>query len=351
MLKINFAILAIFLFNTILSFGTTGKKHYPFKALDHMAALNFMRSKLKTDFCNFYYEFAYGRGDIHDHHAEPGAVTEGYRVCKLPNNPYNYKAFSAKNLPKLKFSVPAYLAAVTHAKHMDDYNYFNHRGLDGSTPKTRVQRWGNLKDMDALENIAYSFIPKPPLGFVLQYYIDGGVRTRGHRRHQLSTYITHEGVGAYLGRKHYCVMIGVKNLSKNSRVTNSLLKRYPTSLSDEGKNGDGLLGDIDPNIKKNGDLIIPSSTNHDYTVRSHISNWSDVYKDAPGTIKCPKTWFQVGSHQFKNRKAKRTLKTCKGWHHCKMYGYRRLPNVCSYDVLCCMHGTVQRAGNDVKPLN
>ncbi|MDH3215463.1 MAG: CAP domain-containing protein [Candidatus Krumholzibacteria bacterium] len=81
-------------------------------------------------------------------------------------------------LPPLTPSPGLSMGARDHARDLGPRGATGHRGLDGSRPGDRVNRYGEWKRRVA-ENIAYG--GDAPREVVMRLIIDDGVRGRGHR--------------------------------------------------------------------------------------------------------------------------------------------------------------------------
>jgi uncharacterized protein YkwD len=98
------------------------------------------------------------------------------------------------------------LAARDHAKDQERTGATGHTGSDGSTMKSRLNRYGKCH-ISSGENIAYG--NKEARRIVTSLLIDDGVLSRGHRRNLLNG--TFKFVGVAFGRhrvfKSMCVMV------------------------------------------------------------------------------------------------------------------------------------------------
>ncbi len=101
-------------------------------------------------------------------------------------------SFRARNnLSALKWSAQAATAARLHSQDMADNNYFDHTGLNGSTPSSRMKAQGISFTMSG-ENIIGGY------GNAL-YSSNGWMNSSGHRSNMLNSSYNHLGVGYVLG--------------------------------------------------------------------------------------------------------------------------------------------------------
>lgn len=101
-------------------------------------------------------------------------------------------SFRARNnLSALNWSAQAATAARLHSQDMADNNYFDHTGLNGSTPSSRMKAQGISFTM-AGENIIGGY------GNAL-YSSNGWMNSSGHRSNMLNSSYNHLGVGYVLG--------------------------------------------------------------------------------------------------------------------------------------------------------
>ena len=91
------------------------------------------------------------------------------------------------------------LAAQSHATSQAKTDKTGHNGTDGSTPFTRIQKYGTFRT--AGENISYGC--KDGQEIVMQLLIDDGVKNRGHRKNIFNSAFTQTGVGYAEGHKVY----------------------------------------------------------------------------------------------------------------------------------------------------
>lgn len=91
------------------------------------------------------------------------------------------------------------LAAQSHATSQAKTNQTGHKGTDGSSPFTRIQKYGSYRT--AGENISYG--GKDGQEIVIQLLVDDGVKNRGHRKNIFNSAFTQTGVGYAEGHKLY----------------------------------------------------------------------------------------------------------------------------------------------------
>jgi uncharacterized protein YkwD len=100
-----------------------------------------------------------------------GAVREAIRALR-----------STRPMGALRWSKGMTAAARDHVRDQGPTGRMEHRGTDGSTPATRVSRYGRWH-VSVAENIAYG--SNPAREVVLQLIVDDGVGNRGHRKNLL----------------------------------------------------------------------------------------------------------------------------------------------------------------------
>lgn len=91
------------------------------------------------------------------------------------------------------------LAAQTHSSTQGETDQTGHTGVDGSSPFTRIEKYGTFKT--AGENISYASISGRDI--VVQLLIDDGVPSRGHRKNIMNKDFSSTGVGFTKKHKTY----------------------------------------------------------------------------------------------------------------------------------------------------
>lgn len=99
---------------------------------------------------------------------------------------------AASSLPLLKISIGMSLAAKDHAKELGPAGKLGHKGLTGSWPTDRVNRYGTWKE--ALGEAIY-YGRDDAREVVMALIIDDGVPSRGHRHHIFDPAFRAVGVG------------------------------------------------------------------------------------------------------------------------------------------------------------
>ncbi|MBR4599524.1 MAG: CAP domain-containing protein [Treponema sp.] len=105
----------------------------------------------------------------------------------------------AKALPVLNPEKGLSLAAQQHSSTQGETNQTGHTGVDGSTPFTRIEKYGTYKT--AGENISYGAMSGRDI--VVQLLIDDGVSSRGHRKNIMNKDFSSTGVGYTKKHKAY----------------------------------------------------------------------------------------------------------------------------------------------------
>ncbi len=111
---------------------------------------------------------------------------------------------AASSLPLLKISIGMSLAAEDHVKELGPAETLGHRGLIGSCPPNRVNRYGAWKGAIG-EAIYYG--RDDARDVVMALIIDDGVPSRGHRHHIFDPAFRGVGVAVVstLSRINVCV--------------------------------------------------------------------------------------------------------------------------------------------------
>lgn len=105
----------------------------------------------------------------------------------------------AKALPPLNPQKGLSLAAQSHSSTQGETAQTGHTGVDGSTPFTRIGKYGTYKT--AGENISYGSTSGRDI--VVQLLIDDGVASRGHRKNIMNKDFSSTGVGFTKKHKTY----------------------------------------------------------------------------------------------------------------------------------------------------
>ena len=106
---------------------------------------------------------------------------------------------SAKPLPALGGAKGLALAAQQHSTTQGETEQTGHTGVDGSTPFTRIGKYGTYKT--AGENIDYG--AENARNAVVSLLIDDGVSGRGHRKNIMNKDFSSTGVGFSKKHKKY----------------------------------------------------------------------------------------------------------------------------------------------------
>lgn len=105
----------------------------------------------------------------------------------------------AKSLSVLTPQKGLSLAAQEHSSTQGETDQTGHTGVDGSTPFTRIEKYGTYRT--AGENISYA--SKSGREIVVQLLIDDGVSSRGHRKNIMNKDFSSTGVGFTKKHKTY----------------------------------------------------------------------------------------------------------------------------------------------------
>ncbi|MCR4823477.1 MAG: CAP domain-containing protein [Treponema sp.] len=105
----------------------------------------------------------------------------------------------AKALPLLNPEKGLSLAAQQHSSTQGETDQTGHTGVDGSTPFTRIEKYGTYKT--AGENIDYGATSGREI--VVSLLIDDGVSSRGHRKNIMNKDFSSSGVGYTKKHKTY----------------------------------------------------------------------------------------------------------------------------------------------------
>ena len=123
-------------------------------------------------------------GNLYDNYV---MTNEGVKVV---NELIEYMK-KAKPLPPLQAQKGLSLAAQNHSSTQGETDQTGHTGVDGSTPFTRIEKYGTYKT--AGENIDYGATSGREI--VVQLLIDDGVPNRGHRKNIMAKDFDSTGVG------------------------------------------------------------------------------------------------------------------------------------------------------------
>merc|ERR1712137_136432 len=128
------------------------------------------------------------------------------------------------NFPPLEWNDYLALAAQDHCNDQGPSGTTGHTGSDGSQPWDRINRYGRWGGTVS-ENLAYGRSEGDE--YMVQLYIDDGVRDRGHRINMLNPELKLTGM-AYCGHNSYGGMMAVayaKSFTPNSFGKASVIRR------------------------------------------------------------------------------------------------------------------------------
>ncbi|MDR0539031.1 MAG: CAP domain-containing protein [Spirochaetaceae bacterium] len=116
---------------------------------------------------------------------------------------------ASKSAKPLSAEKGIYLAAKDHAVDQSKTGQTGHGGSDGSSPFKRMERYGGGYNT-AGENCAYG--PNTGRDIVVQFLIDDGVPSRGHRKNIMNGAFTQTGVSVQTHPQfRYCCVIDYAN--------------------------------------------------------------------------------------------------------------------------------------------
>jgi len=95
--------------------------------------------------------------------------------------------------------------ALAADDHCNDKMKRGHNGSDGSSPRSRLERYGKWSGTMA-ENLSYSRITGGEM--MAKLYIDDGTASRGHRKNMVNPTLKLTGM-AYCGHERYGSMIAI----------------------------------------------------------------------------------------------------------------------------------------------
>ncbi|MBE7411121.1 MAG: CAP domain-containing protein [Leptospiraceae bacterium] len=139
----------------------------------------------------------------------------------------------AESLETLQYSKGLSLASKSHVNDTGPKGSVGHTGTDGSTPSSRMNRFGKW-DLLSAENISYGY--NVARDVLIQLIVDDGVPSRGHRLNLLKKGIHYAGVGCgdHKMYKSMCVMnfagkYTEKDTGSNESVNNETSTKEPAT--------------------------------------------------------------------------------------------------------------------------
>lgn len=124
-------------------------------------------------------------------------MSQVYQTSSPVSEDYHLELFNLINkfrqqagLPSFEWSIPLAEAAQAHAEDMAQNNYFDHAGLDASSPADRAQRAGYSSSFVGENIAAGNEIPKA----VFEQWMNSS----GHRDNMLNEKYTEVGIGTIL---------------------------------------------------------------------------------------------------------------------------------------------------------
>jgi hypothetical protein len=140
---------------------------------------------------------------------------------------------TVKPLPPLRFSQGLYLAAQSHVKDQSATGKTGHKGSDSTFIEERVKPYGTWQGGIG-ENITYG--DDSPRERILNWLIDDGIPSRGHRRRLLSTDYNVAGIscGSHPEFSAVCVLTlagGFTDKGSTTSTTSSQPSNTTTALT------------------------------------------------------------------------------------------------------------------------
>jgi uncharacterized protein YkwD len=138
-------------------------------------------------------------------YAEPGQITIVTQDGAAAVNACIAALSQSTSAGVLRAEKGIWLAAKDHAIDQSKTGRTGHDGSDGSDPFKRMERYGGGYDT-AGENCAYG--PNTGRDIVVQFLVDDGVPSRGHRKNIMNAAFTQTGVSVqtHPGFRYCCVI-------------------------------------------------------------------------------------------------------------------------------------------------